>query len=345
MIWLLFAVLGCGGTQTKESGLVECRGLAQGGYGHRSLISPFQSVHEASGTAQPRCQLMLSDDLTGGDVTLNPGALWDVMLGSADADLGAGWLYANGVSWRIDDGTMSFDTFEDSFAEGTYEFEVTGTDIDVGAVEGRVENNETATFTGPFSWCQSGQDDCPFSFDDGLPLRAAISSPVLSQGEGGATGCRILVDKADQAVQVDLQLGSWNGINVDQYWVIECGAAGTFPPQNNYLTFRAGGVTGPGSYGPQTSYVLDGHRLPGLFWEHPAVWHSGIQAASACPMFYWRTAVAQNLDGSVCSFEIDAAGTFTLECSDVLHEVPGSYDYPRETGAFSLTADCDYVER
>ena len=333
----LLLLMGCGPETTSNSieGLVECRGMTHNSSLFRFVRSPFLSYDPATDYTTPRCELGLTADLTGADIAMGIGESSDLTQGT---DRGTGYVYADGTRWNILSGTLAFDQFDDTLAKGSYDFEVGAVDVD------NQLTGKTATIEGPFSWCEGDRDDCPFRFESTLAGSATITSPALNPHDGGVTGCRMLVEPSTGALQVDLQLGTWRGDNVGQIWVAECGVYGLVPPQNNLFRFQAGGVTGPGSYGPQYTADFDGTLLPSLDWEHPAAWADGINQDQACGLFYTNVSNARTQLGSECSFDVDATNErFELTCSNVLHDGPGGW--PGDIGSFSIATDCTYEER
>ena len=165
-------------------------------------------------------------------------------------------------------------------------------------------------------------------------------------GVGKSSACRMLVDPTTQALQVDFQAAIWNGQNVGQLWVNECGAGGLLPPRSNQLVFRAGGVSGPGTYVPQRATALEGGvQLPELVYSHPWVFYPGIPASLACQM-YGDVATAQLLEGGSCTFVVDAeAERFVLDCDEVSHRSPPRLLPIGATGDVHFEADCVYVEQ
>lgn len=335
--WLLLGLWACGSGDAPSgtTGSVECRGMSHQNLVWRTARSALLSYDEQTGVSTPRCQFLLSSVLTGNDVQLDVANALQL---DEVPDSGSGWIHADRRNWIIDSGTLSFDQFDDTLAIGTYVIDVNEVD------ETNTRTSTFATFEGEFSWCEGVREDCPFRFDSKLTKSGTLDTPVMLEHPVELTECRMIVDPVTEALQVDLQIGTYRNANVGQLWTNECGVFGQIPPQNNLFRFQAGGVSGPGSYGPQTSAVFaGGQRLPNLDFAHPATFYGGVNQAQACSLLYAYQATVKTIDGSVCSFTVDADNArFELDCDGVDHA--GSGSWPRTVGAFHFDGDCDYVE-
>jgi len=252
-------------------------------------------------------------------------------------------ITASGTTWVSNGGGLRLTDYDYSKASGTYEADVTSYDL-----TSREYTGEFATATGRVSWCGIGdRADCPDVFAESLPDAFVMDLPFFDTlAVGKSSACRMLVDPTTEALQVDFQAAIWNGQNVGQLWVNECGNGGVVPPRPNQLVFRAGGVGGPGTYGPQRARLVDGDvQLPELVYTHPLTFYPGINATQACSMYGLDTA-AELLEGGTCTFVVDAdAQRFVLDCDEVRHESPSSVLTIRATGDLHFEADCLYLEQ
>jgi hypothetical protein len=200
----------------------------------------------------------------------------------------------------------------------------------------------------------------------------------------------MLVDRATGALQVDMELIQWGGVNTTQLFVQECeqstgmppcrkaGETACFPPPRNRFTFRAGGVTGPGSYGPFQAAAIPGlaepleppaerlplgwkptgHRcgfdtgepptLPWLCWEHSQVFWGGFNPVGGCAAIVLPglAALETSLESS-CGFVVEQ-DRFIVNCTRgyMRHNATFLLDpkTPDQT-TFWMNAECDYVEK
>lgn len=345
MIWLLLW-FGCGTKidETDQLDLqVDCEGMSFVPSDANMMRTARWAYDAPTDQLVQRCVLATSKVLTSpGDVPFVGGT--DVFQifdeGSNAATL---QITANGQTWVVSTGSLSLTEYDYSKASGSFSGEAWGFDLATGA-----GTEERANVSGLLSWCGIGdRADCPDVFAESLPDAYSLDLPFFENttGIGKTSACRMLVDPTTGALQVDLQAATWNGQNVGQLWVNECGEGGIIPPLPNHLVFRAGGVSGPGTYGPQVSQWFGDVQLPELVYTHPTVFWPGLNATQACSM-YGLPATAELQPGGSCTFVVDAdAGRFVLDCDNVQHSSPPSVLTINALGDLHLEADCLYLEQ
>jgi hypothetical protein len=82
---------------------------------------------------------------------------------------------------------------------------------------------ETAEITGSFDWCAWGsRTDCPYTDNGGLEKAVSLQfSDWRERPETYASECRVLIDGSTGGMQMDLQIGVFNGVNVG-LWGNQC---------------------------------------------------------------------------------------------------------------------------
>lgn len=338
MIALLLLV-GCGQPGVVDEIELSCDGMV------RDLVLYWKTAtlarDERSGTLNPRCLFAPSPEgLTGGPVTLT--SEW-----FPPEDQMVIRVAARGKLYYSTEGTAELSAYEPGKAAGTFETEAQAYDLTTEEWD-----PGTTTIRGDFDWCSAQvHPDCPSGYEDVLGRPMTLYSPAMAMGDvqASASACRMLWDRQTGGLQVDLAIGYWAGHNVGQLWVSEC-TGGEGPIVPNAFTFRAAGVTGPGTYGPVDSRTFPTGRLPELRWTHPKVFASPYVSspAVACTE-YWGTAEAWLTDRSACSWTVDAGqggvGHFSLQCSNVEHQSEGGLFQLIGSGDFRLDTVCDWQER
>ncbi len=226
----------------------------------------------------------------------------------------------------------------------------------------RGPGGQTARIQGLFEWCEPSFEDCPYKIDVDFPYEFQVST-AIGDSWGQATECRVLIDRTSGGMQVDMQIGSWRGVNVSQYWNKQCSnrSASMGPLDNaNRLTFRAGGVTGAGRYGPfvTTDFGNDvllphlGWELPSNFWQHiylesdAQYCRLGRMGGGLATQSTGTNALGDPVGGpSICEWEVTegSPGRFDLSCSRVIPTYQGDFFFTTRMnfGEFHLTSACD----
>ncbi len=224
--------------------------------------------------------------------------------------------------------------------------------IDVDGVEGR--------FTGQWEFCEYGvRRDCPYSIKGGLQKPLRISTMSVADADAEATDCRIVVDDATGAVQMDLQIDIFRGMSITQLFA-GCDLEQTRGYNANRLTFRTGGWKGPGKYGPFRSTDFDWNgkkiRLPVVEWdfamafvdrlsftrtESYCLWQENFVGAAAGSLSY----DAYLRDGATCEYTItESPGHIELRCDDFWHYSNYFVDFAQlrtqPAPPLELSADC-----
>lgn len=240
------------------------------------------------------------------------------------------------------------------------------------------------SLSGPYSYCdlRNGQGcafeacrsfapevgTCAAHWASGLSRKVAVRAlpyPRLSPSpygrhdlrllaEGEATACRALVSRSSGGLQVDLQFGTWNRVDVSKLFGQSCAAG---QAANDRFTFRMGGVTGAGTYGPVTTSALAAAsgvvRLPEISWPIPVAFLSmRTPSPDACD----DHGAIELEDGSSCTLALEA-NHVALDCERARYRPPASplipaylaetwgFDAPPEMLVrFQLEADCDLRE-
>ncbi len=280
--------------------------------------------------------LMRSDDLLTAMTTDAPYANITIRVG--------------GGEYNSYNGTLQFDSFEEGKASGTYEAR------GLNLADNINEQNANAIISGRFDWCDVRRTDCEHVAETtGFDKEFEVVAPVAT-GSGGTLDCRILHDATNETIQVDMQMGTWNNINVSEYMLDACWDFGGVEPQVNYFSMRAGGVPGPGTYDlgsrrtiryvpTEISYgvaTYDEVRLQYFDWAHPAVFQDSLPSYEICDAFLRQSHVTPPADGGGCSYTVND-GTFSLDCDEVVQNGMGFAGQGTETGAFHLETDCDWV--
>lgn len=317
---LALALAGCsGGTVHTEAALeIDCLGM---------MVNPSSS-NWAYITAPLGwgCYWVGTQDITN-DVTVQS----TLALGASDA-ITPIFTY-DGQEYRALSGTLRFDgTGRTERASGSY------------AVVALTEDRGSVDISGKFSWCDYlAEEDCPSTPTDPLEQRFEMSAPHLGTGGGGVSQCVMVYDAEDRAFSLDMQFGTYGGLNVGHLLSGECAAGGAALPVNR-LRFQAGGVDGPGSYGPETTAPHPGGLLPRLESRRPLALDGQTSPVNRCGVF-GSEAVVTTLGGeSRCAFSF-SEDEVTIDCDDIRDASEGGGDYHDLRGSFSLRADCTLTTR
>ena len=338
---------------TRNDFRVDCLGMYvvndQGGtlvplLGDDATISEEAVFASGAVDATERCRFWITPPLREGPLVIKNDAQ------SISAD-GSGSLFIRygGARWVMRSGDMVL---------GPSPFPQRTTGWYDGLFAG--PGGETARIHGLLEWCEPSLEDCPYKIDAefGAPFQVRTA---VGDAWGEANACRALIDRASGGLQVDLQVGSWRGVNVGQLWSRSCGQALRGEINKNHMVFRAGGVDGPGRYGPFRTTDFEGTLLPHLEWTLPATfwfhdWGQQWSFALLCSELNNHGGFRTQADGfgvfgdstggpSICEFEIEEdPGTFKLSCSRVVPAYDGNAGRQRTrqaVGELHLTAACD----
>lgn len=321
------ALLGaCGAQRAAESQDLEidCVALAQS--------YPLAGVYNVTSIYDGRCQGVVSDTIYGTDVPFQGD-------GIGQPNTATMILNFAGRAWVVKEGAIRLSVLEDGLKVGRYE----GRAVDSA-------NGDTAGVKGRIDWCDYvNRSDCPHAPGlDGLDKRVTFLDPQnVGTDEGTfATDCRVLFDRSVGAVLVELELGIFRGVNVGIYQKY-CDKA--YGPSVSRFTFRAPGVTAPGTHGPTVGVAFPGAfeadtvYLPGFRFTLPYAYDVlGQGTFNACDTNYGRVATTASGPETACTWTIsESPGHFSLSCTDaVRYEGGGSGGLPVK-GAFNLEADCD----
>ncbi len=245
-------------------------------------------------------------------------------------------LRFNGEWWTGESGSIKIDSRSDWKGEGTYEMQVFS-DFD---------RNRKATARGRFSYCEySRADDCPIRpAATSLSKRVSIHVPDVIRGEGEPVVCRALHDPGTGALQVDMELGTWLGERVTDLYQESCPGGGGFFEFPFDFRFRAGGVSGPGEYGPQRVTESNGTRLPEVRMNLPHVLLPGSADIGdlVCGILGDRIQYQEVYD-TQCSFGL-TNDHFSLVCDPTFGRDPRGIVSFASTRPLFIDADCDYRE-
>lgn len=304
--------------EDSQSAEIECVGMTYG--------IPLGGYSRVATRFGGRCNWLISDTIYDDRPALataeNLGAENTVAL----------TFVTRGRVWTARTGDVRITRNEGNLMTGTYD--VLATD----------PQGEQLRIRGPFDFCAYGnRADCPHQSSGGLSKRLSFAIGDGARAHPEATwlsACRVLIDRRRAGVQVDLQIGVFNGINI-AHWVDQCevGAA----PLDRF-TFRSGGVAGPGSYGPYTTRALphpdsgEAVVLPHLSFNLPLHY---LGFSTACLTDLGRSLdVWTEPDVTSCAWTIEEnPGRFTLSCNDALRRV--TRDPLGQPTDFTLEADCD----
>lgn len=196
---------------------------------------------------------------------------------------------------------------------------------------------------GRFDFCDYVADpECPYRIEGELPHAFEIATPTM-QGQGEASDCRVLIDRTTGGMQVDMQVATWYGRNVTQIYTRLCQQA---PGLNdNGFQFQAGGVTGPGSYGPYRATEFP-PTLPSVSLRLPVTFIPGQFAneLQACALAVAQhTVTTSTVQGeSTCEYSVsENPGRFTLSCKDVEDMRPTFLVPFMARGDLTLSTGCD----
>lgn len=300
---------------------LDCLGMSQG--------VPLAGTMLWRTRSWDRCVLFTSDTI--------PGDRIDIVTGEAAVYPGPGQgtllVQQGDITWVAQEGSIELTDNEGDKGAGTFTVLATSGDID-----------GVAEITGQFDWCAMGlRTDCPHASNGGLEKAVSVQfSDWRERPDTYASECRVLIDPATQGVQVDLQIGVFNGVNVG-LWGNQCEAPYVTP---GTFSFRSGGVSGPGTYGPHTSRIgfvngaTEAIHLPELQYTAPLVWYgwSCLSYGDAVQVF---SQASETLDPTECTWTIDESpGKFTLDCENTWLRA-GRTDAASQDNAFHLEADCD----
>jgi hypothetical protein len=209
-------------------------------------------------------------------------------------------------------------------------------------------NKGWARIKGEFDWC----DPLRIGGCEHTPNRSNQQQWTLQSDwtntSGTAAQCRMLHDTATGGLQVDMQIGSWIDADVSQIYALWCGWIGSIVNTNRF-TFRTGGFTGAGSYGPYvvTDLVGDGFAdgfYPQLNWELPLtlswIFPNETQGCALSPS---NGGAIQADPGTQCSYTV-AEDRFTLDCDSATYW-SSFFATPKPSGAFHFESDCTLVSR
>lgn len=295
--------------------------------------------------SKERCRFWMSGPFEPGEFTVKTR---DTLSSSRTGTL---FIRYGAARWVMTDGIIVL-------APDSYELSATGW-YD-GTFNG--PGGQTARINGLLEWCEPSLEDCPYKIDVRFDRQFQVRTQ-LGEAWGEANACRVLIDRETGAMQMDMQIGSWRGVNVSQLWNGGCGIDRKYTLNANRLTFRSGGVTGPGRYGPWKTTDLGGTPLPHLEWNLPAtfwfhIWGNDWSIPLLCGETLSEGGFATQSDGrgppggaspggpSICEFEIGAepGAEFKLSCSRVVPRYNGSAGLAKTrnaTGELHLTTGCD----
>ncbi len=223
------------------------------------------------------------------------------------------------------------------------------------------DSGEVAQISGAIDMCdQTTHPECPYTIENVLPYKFEAATRVLSAW-GEATACRAIIDPATGGLQVDMEAAVWNGINISQLFRTSCPQREDVDPDwyGNRMTFKAGGVTGPGAYGPFRVTNFDGTQLPSLEWRAPAIFvgqsnRIGMlnfyQVCGSPEPYVFKTMDWTNYDKEVgvdsqCSFEITDGdpGLVSIHCTEVMHDRTVPTEAPCSNPNIGCTPDCSFA--
>lgn len=244
----------------------------------------------------------------------------------------------------------------DWYLRGEYETTLWHEDPTTGEVQ-------QADFTGYIDYCDQNQHpECPYTIGGALPYPFEASHPLLNL-HGEASLCRAVIDRDNGALQVDVQVAVVNGINIAQLYRTSCPNREDIDPTwyANRLTFQAGGVTGPGDYGPYRVLNVGDVDLPNISWQVPPPMLGQGNRASMLNFYQycgeqnggwsfetipWTGYDAETGVDSQCEWSIeegsgDAPGRVRIRCTEVRNDwvIPG--ESPCQTSLGTCTPDCD----
>lgn len=309
---------GCDDSEDFEGAVIECIGMAYG--------QPRAGYSRVATRYGARCNWLVSDTIYDD----RPAVAGPENFGEPNTVVMT--FVTRGTTWVAREGDTRVTLNEGDRMEGTYD------------VLARDPEGNPLRIRGPFDFCAYGQRaDCPHQSAGGLEQHVGFVDPIGITGAFESTyasECRVLIDRGRRAMQVDLQLGVFNGINI-AHWIDGCEV-----PQAplDRFTFRSGGVDGPGEYGPYTARTLphpDGSEvvLPALEFDLPLHYLGG---PAACLTGIGRLAsVRVKPDITACSWRIDAdPGRFELRCANASRTFTNQSGLG-DIGDFELQAECD----
>jgi len=329
----LLTLLACGPGTDEASLAIDCLGMMHSpmaGTSWASIQSAAPTVDQATGAAIKRCAWVGSRELNAGVSVMST-------METTEANGMTPIFYFNGETWRALSGSLEFDRLDSPRkASGTYTVQAVPLES--------FSSTENFTVSGAFSWCDYLiEEDCPDTPVDPLEDRFELSAPHLGTTSGGLSQCSMVWDRDAEAFIFDMQFGTVSGLNVGRLLADECGGGvSTLPP--NRLTFKAAGVTGPGTYGPMVAENQPGGLLPSLEATRPQALDSATALDSRCSVFPYETVTASG-PGSACTFSFDEQSV-QIDCDDVVERAslsaPNTFEV---SGALSLRADCVLTER
>jgi len=326
-------LLACGTPTDEEAIEIDCLGMMNSpmaGTGWSSIQSANSTVDQATGASIKRCAWV-------GSRALDADVLVKSTLELDEANGITPIFYFEGETWRALSGSLSFDMLSSpQKAAGTYTVQAIPLES--------FSSTENFTVSGAFSWCDYlTEEDCPNTPVDPLPDRFEMTAPHLGSTSGGLNQCSMVWDRDAEAFFFDMQFGTVSGLNVGRLLADECGGGvNTLPP--NRLSFKAAGITGPGTYGPLLAENQPGGLLPSLEAVRPQAIDSAMDLDLRCSVFPYETVTATQ-PGSACTFTFDEQSV-QIDCDDVVERSSASAPIRFEVnGALSLSADCALTER
>lgn len=298
----------------------------------RLAIYQYDSADTQLKVDATRCSIIFFEPLA---TPLQPLGLHDDNPGSAGLA-----LYDHDTVWATYDGCMKLDQYETEPRKGVGRYEAV-------LVEKTLGNKLTGRFgraRGAIDWCAYGKRaDCPIQIDTRLTRKATYRAPLVvtreTSGEDLVNECRVLIDKATQGVQVDLEMATKGGIPVTQLEPV-CNPGQPHIARANSFVFRAGGVPGPGVYGPLGVNLYGGVALPQVTWTMPKTWDANNPSEYCSTMRGEQLQVELSEEAS-CSWEIqENPGRFTLKCAEAIAVAQGARG-GTQRGPLELSADCD----
>lgn len=339
---------GPSGAQTSGTLDVSCMGLV---VDDDPLLAHSPIAYDDVGNQVHRCELHLKVTTPNNTPVIGPAYMR---------------FFAEGKQWI---GTTGYFTSSSGFQSGSFDFTT--------VVQEDCPECPTRTVKGEYSYCDlRNAQGCAFEacrtevgacareLDDRLSKRLEIDfvpAAIFDQGlyeldlrmlgAGEATECRALRDPASGALQLEFQLGTFNGVEVAKLFGATCAKE---QAARSLFRFRMGGVAGPGTFGPVTSVDFDGTRLPSVAWEMPYSFVAmRVPAATSC-------ADHANLeldDNSSCTLQLGEK-SFELVCERAVFTPPAGDVFPERfipywgirapplmRGRLRIAGDCDYREK
>lgn len=254
----------------------------------------------------------------------------------------------NGKEYSSREGSIDVTFSETGKRAGTYDIYAMADDGEVGHFKGR------------WDYCAYGvRRDCPYNVEGARGAKAKFSSPAVFEAEAEPNDCRIFIDEQTGGVQVDLEVSIWRGMSITQLYTAGCDLGLQGGLNANRFTFKTGGWTGPGKYGPYKSVKVkeatadqSALYLPSMYWKTPLSFQD-VKYYSTNFQFCFAnedpvnasTFAAYTQEGSVCEYEIQTdPGHVAITCSNVFHGSPALEQtwgrHELVNGDFSMSSDC-----